>query len=249
MTSYNLIWQLDSTLTWIPKSNFPGPSRKFAAGYTVGCNTYIIGGQNHTASNVPPNTNLIDFWKSECNTLPITLLDFEVECATEENPSLNVNWHTAAESNCKSFLLRLEIDGKLYEKELAAKGNSNQVSSYHTSFSISKSVGLNPARVSLIELDLDGNYATILTQSISCQLPTSAILSVYPNPFSGGEFMLENSSINPKLIKIIDAVGHELNFSYTYLNQNLHIRLEANNLPGLYYLLYQGAFTKIVLLP
>ena len=247
-TTFNTVWQLDSTLVWTPKSNFPSLSRKFTQGFTVACNTYILGGQNYNVTNTPPNTNLIDFWKSECNTLPVTLLDFESVCASGDLEALSVRWRTASETNSQSFIVKLVSEGKLYEKIVAAKGNASQVSNYSTSFSIGSSVGLNQASISLVELDLDGNYTKILEQYITCVANPQTNLKVFPNPSNTGVFLITGGFVDPKQIRVIDAFGKEHTFEFIVKDEIVSLSLDAKCADGIYYLVYQNSAYKINLL-
>ncbi len=248
-TTFNTIWQLDSTLVWTAKSNFPGLTRKFTLGFTVGCSAYILGGLNYNSSNTPANTPLVDFWKSECNTLPVTLLDFETDCAIGDLEEISVRWRTASESNSKSFIVKLVSDGKLYEKIVPAKGNSNQVIKYATSFSIPSGVGLNQARISLIESDLDGNYTKVLEQYLTCENKEKIALLVFPNPSATRVFNIFGAKVDPTHLKVIDGLGREMPFEYNINEETFCIRLDSKCLESIYYLLYEQSAYKLSLVP
>ncbi len=246
-TTFNTVWQLDSTLVWTPKSNFPGLTRKFTLGFTVGCNAYVLGGLNYNSSNTPANTPLVDFWKSECNTLPVTLLYFEALCKPNDLENILVTWSTASESNSKAFVLKVTIDGKEYEKVIPAKGNSNQIVKYATTFSIPTELGLNQARIILFELDLDGNYSKVLEQSLTCENKNKASLEVFPNPSATGVFKISGLRVDPSLLKVIDGLGREVLFDCIYNEETLSIKLDSRCFDGIYYLLHEQSAYKLCL--
>ncbi len=238
-TSYNFVWQLDSTLTWTPKSNFPGPSRKFSTGFTVGCNFYVLGGQNYNTANVPPVTNLVDFWKSTCNTLPINLLDFKAVCNSDDFENVQVTWCTASERNSKEFIIKIFADGNVYDKVVPAKGNSNQIVKYAASFSIPSGVGLNQATIGLIESDLDGNYTKVLEQYLTCENKGKTALVVFPNPSATRVFSISGAKVDPKLLKVVDALGREVHFVYSIYEDIMTLKLGERCQAGIYYLKYK----------
>jgi hypothetical protein len=247
-TTFNTVWQLDSTLVWTPKSNFPGLTRKFTLGFTVGCNAYILGGLNYNTSNSPTNTPLVDFWKSECNTLPVTLLNFEALCKPYDLENIQVTWRTASESNSKAFIIKIISDDKEYEKVASAYGNSNQIIKYAATFSIPSKVGLNQARISLFELDLDGNYSKVLEQSLTCENKNKASLEVFPNPSATGAFKISGLRVDPtSLWKVIDGLGREVLFNYNYNEEIFSIRLDSKCFDGIYYLLHEQSAYKLCL--
>jgi N-acetylneuraminic acid mutarotase len=246
-TTFNTIWQLDSTLVWTPKSNFTGLTRKFTLGFTVGCNAYILGGLNYNSSNTPANTPLVDFWKSECNTLPISLLDFQSVCSLDDFQNVKVTWRTASESNSKSFIVRIILDDKVYENEVPANGNSNQIVKYAANFSFAAGIGLNQAIISLVELDLDGKYTKVLEQYLNCNAKSQVEISVYPNPSATGIFFIKGIFVDPKLLKVVDALGREVHFVYSIYEDIMTLKLGERCQAGIYYLKYKDYSYKISL--
>jgi N-acetylneuraminic acid mutarotase len=247
-STYSFVWQLDSTLTWAPKSNFPGLSRKFAAAFTVGCQTYILGGLNYNASGSPANIPLIDFWKSECNTLPVNMLNFDVTYQADDFENVMVSWQTASEINSKSFTVEIFAEGKFYEKLVPAKGNSNQVSTYVVSFSLPSRFGSNQTRVSLSETDDEGKYTKILERYIDCEGSFKTDWVIFPNPSDNGAFEISGINLDPRLIKVRDGQGREISFDYYLHDQGLSLQLNNSSLNGMYYLLYQQSVYKLCLM-
>jgi len=245
-TSLGSIWHLDSTLVWVQKSNFPGLSRKFAVGFTVGCNTYILGGQNYNSTNVPPVTNLIDFWKSDCNTLPIELLKFDVLCSPNNFEGLVVNWSTASEINCKEFKVVLSSENNKVVKQVKAIGNSNIVQNYKLQISDLELEGLLKYRIELFEINFDGNETLVLSKMINCNHEMENGISIFPNPSFTGEFYLKTAEFNDKDLMVFDNLGNKVNYCIYKNMGEIKLKLEGAYKAGIYFLYYNGKYYKLV---
>jgi hypothetical protein len=206
----------------------------------------VLGGQNYNATNTPPNTNLVDFWKSECNTLPVTLLDFESICLPNEIENLQVNWRTASEINCVAFLVQIDINGKIIEKKIAGHGNTTQINNYTLHLSVPANVGLNQAKIRLLEVDADGNKTNIVEKQLDCSAEMETDILVFPNPSNDGRFQIFGNHIQVSNIKVIDALGREILFTYSVQDKFISIVLEPQTSAGIYYVLYHGSKLKLL---
>jgi hypothetical protein len=244
-TSLGTVWQLDSTLIWIQKSNFPGVSRKFTSGFTVGCNTYVLGGQNYNSTNVPPVTNLIDFWKSDCNTLPIELLKFDVFCSPNNFDGVIVNWSTASEINCKEFKIVLVLDNNKIIKKVRANGNSNIIQNYSIEYLKSEFENTENPIIKLYEVSFDGLETLVLTKALNCALELDQEIIIYPNPSNNGDFYLKISKFSVDEFMVYDYLGNRIDFSINNSQGLLKLTITEKLTTGVYIIYYKGKHYKI----
>jgi hypothetical protein len=119
---------------------------------------------------------------SETSPLPITLVKFTGERATDSqgalNEEVNLAWQTASEINNKGFEVEMSENGRDYTKIafVEGKGNSTTVKSYEL-----RVHNADDTYYRLKQIDFDGKFAyspVVFVEGIET-------LKVYPNPNKG----------------------------------------------------------------
>lgn len=137
--------------------------------------------------------------------LPVELISFN---AKEKKGEVELNWKTASEQNNSGFEIQKSVDGmdfyRIHFEE--GKGNSFQENSYRF---IDKSPikGLNYYR--LKQIDFSGKFEYSEIQSVQLESSFEEIFTIYPNPSTRENIVLEFSSKDKSnlSIEIYDTSG------------------------------------------
>lgn len=114
---------------------------------------------------------------SALNPLPITLVDFEINCQT--NNSIIANWTTLSERDNASFVLEFSENGQQFNPVLETKGagNSNSELKYEEHLNLSQN-----GYFRLKQTDFNGQFSYSNIVQTNCD---ENIISLYPNPTVG----------------------------------------------------------------
>lgn len=177
---------------------------------------------------------------SNANSLPVEWADFQ---ANWQETNAQISWHTAQELNNDYFSVERSVDGSLYEKigEVAAVGNSSELSGYDYTDQTAKFAGLNALYYRIKQTDMDGafSYSSVLELAPNINIPLELV--VFPNPATDQvSFKLAGATENDFDYQILNTAGQlmesgrlqdlaEIGFEVSsWPSGNYHVRF-ANN--------------------
>jgi N-acetylneuraminic acid mutarotase len=247
-TSFNTIWQIDLNDNWTQKSAFPGPSRKFASIFTIACKTYVLGGQNYDTSNSPATTNLIDFWVSNCNTLPVKLIKYKIEYDEENKNQLLINWETSSEVNCLNYIVKVEFENIKLQQLINCNGNSNFYNKYSCSFELAET-SIEGGKMILEQIDYDGKINKIIETPVTKNKPIDYDFQVFPNPCFDNNLFIKNDITEQYQLQILDYQGKQMQFKIFPISKStFKVELGNRNYEGIVILITPHAIKKVLLL-
>lgn len=120
---------------------------------------------------------------STVTELPVELTEFE---ATYFNKTNMINFVTNSEKNCDKYILEKSVDGMYWSPvlEVNGMGTTSDITEYEV---VDRDIEYIVNYYKLIQQDYDGNYKEY------------------------GPISVDNSADRPKLIKLIDELGREVN--------------------------------------
>ena len=154
----------------------------------IGSHSAPIGGvSDFTISNSGmTGFSFFNIGSGNANPLPVTMLDFAVNCNYKSQVELK--WTTASEQNSHSFIVERSRDFVQWEsiETLDAAGNSN----YNIDYSSDDNdpyAGVSYYR--LLQVDIDGTETIYGPISVSCVEDDNSMM-IFPNP-TKGDFIIE----------------------------------------------------------
>lgn len=143
------------------------------------------GNAQEPESNIQNNEQLYTLLQSHGytpSTLPVTLLSFIVEDATDQ---VNVFWSTANEKDNDFFSIERSHDGKEFEVIGKVNGNGNSLEVLKYSYTDYNPVsGRSYYRLKQTDYDGEFEYFEIATVNRKSTVEEFKIISVGPNPFA-----------------------------------------------------------------
>jgi uncharacterized protein (TIGR02145 family) len=183
-------------------------------GYDVTRSYYFeLNGSDGTIVGGPINNNVGGSIRcindSSVSALPVELITFN---ASINNSDVILNWATATEINCASFVVEKRIvntNNWLKITSVVASGNSNSPKQY--SFTdIKVNAGKYNYRLKIVDLDGTSKYSNIV--NIEVAPPVNFELSnAFPNPWNPTTTFRYQVPLNILVtIKVFDALGREV---------------------------------------
>ncbi|MEM6769880.1 MAG: peptidoglycan DD-metalloendopeptidase family protein [Bacteroidota bacterium] len=169
------------------------------------------------------------------NTLPVSLTNFTGE---QINKSIALEWTTENEENNHYFAVERSADGQVFDQIGRVEGNGNQVTTADYGYlDEAPLAGNNYYRLKQVDFSGESDYSTIIRVRYA-EAPENG-LSVYPNPVTSGNFVINNPGTLPaKSFEVVTATG-QLVGRYALQPDLNDLRLELK--PGLYFLRYATA--------
>jgi len=167
------LWLMDNGI-------FPDDDWVFTAVSAISANGKVICAYGDKGSTVDWSDGYVLI--IEDNT-PVELSSFTAQLA---NSTVNLNWHTATETNNRGFAVERKIDESSWRNVslIDGKGTTTEKSEYSFSESISGLVG-EKLYYRLRQMDFDGTETYSNVVEVSLNVPNKFELSQnYPNPFN-----------------------------------------------------------------
>lgn len=133
------------------------------------------------SANYVEKTGLLSFSRWSLSSfgvvVPVLFSQFSIACRNEQ-PYLA--WSTTQEQGSSRFSVERSTDGIVWQSiaTIAAAGNSNTERNYSYSDITAKSSSL----YRIMQYDLDGHFSATAIIRSSCNIATTEIVNVYPNP-------------------------------------------------------------------
>lgn len=108
-------------------------------------------------------------------TLPVSLVNFDVE--RESDGNILLNWNTSSEQNNKQFIIKHSIDGKIFET-IGTLNSKGSTANHYTFKHLNADNGTNYYQ--LLQEDNNGTLQILTIKSVGPSFNTG--ISVYPNP-------------------------------------------------------------------
>jgi len=170
---------------------------------------YLLVIDNYDASSSPFNLNwgLTGGASLNCNTLPVSLVDFTGE---KQNDKVRLGWTTSTETNSHYFALERSVDGLSFEEIGRVDAAGTCFSTRHYSFiDQGPQPGTNYYRLRQVSLNGSAIYSNIVAFDFIRQ--EILLTNLRPNPTSGavnGDFY---TPAGGRLrIRVLDYMGHVL---------------------------------------
>ncbi len=182
---------------------------------------------------------LLANYTTASNTVPLTLLDFEV---SKNNGDALLTWSTLNEINVNRFEIEVSTNGSdfSYLGEMVAIGNTNSISDYNytdTDIDVTYSGNSNIYyRLKIVDLDGSFTYSPIRVISLSANddLSKKIDLRLFPNPSIDRTTIEVEGNHKISNIKIFDFYGKEI--MSTDINLSVY-SMDLSSMPAANYII------------
>ena len=172
------------------------------------------------------------------NPLPIDLLSFDVQ---KENEIVRLLWSTATEVNNDYFSIERTSDFEVIEEIATIKGsgNSNKVVNYSL---LDKNPLSEGSYYRLVQYDYDGKRKQYDWKYINNGIDTNPNLTIYPNPSSDGNIILNIDGFNSDItVQVIDVFGKSCFYeNYSFRDTEKGVPMSLRLASGVYFVIVRG---------
>ncbi len=199
----------------LPIAPYNLPADQRAQRYDIAINRWLpsTAGQTTTANSVTvPGVTLFSPWAlaSNLSPLPIELSHFEAACL---NGAVQIEWVTQSETDNDYFTLERTADGVVFETVMIIDGaGTTSQASFYSAFDEDPLDGISFYR--LKQTDMDGTETFSDMISVDCELNTSLGVTVFPNPSSGDNTLIQIKTEAETVVSVsvVNALGERLFF-------------------------------------
>lgn len=173
--------------------------------------------------------------ESELNPIPVSLTNFN---AVLLNKSVQINWVTVSEINCKEFVVEKSKDMSHFETLTIVKGAGNSSKTLHYK-AIDNAPFNGISYYRLKQIDYSGNAYKTKAQMIKMGSYPSNSIAIYPSPIVANfTIHFEGADITKTNIKITDALGkliYQKTINPISESFNLNLERQIFKSPGIYF--------------
>lgn len=236
----------------------------FTSALQIGSGNYVVyngTGSNVTITNVAQGTTyyyaIVEYngWYTTANyqttgyltssatTLPVELAAFT---ATKQNEQVLLNWHTASETNNRSFTIERSYDAQTWEETGSIKGAGTTTKQTHYQFPDNHPLTSGIHRPTstfyrLKQTDYDGKETYSKTVSVDWNNVSPVTFDIAPNPFTESLRISVNiTETSGVTLHLQNLMGEKYVTQYMQLDNGKHeINInDLGNLPGGVYILH-----------